>query len=81
MAKACLILLLAFIVVMASARPQRTTYYDDEKLVCTTVYRKSCPEVWEVQGSGVKVWVPDTSRCFNLVSLHIKCGLSGIKHG
>ena len=71
MAKACLILLLAFIFAMASARPQRTTYYDDEKLVCTTVYRKSCPEVWEVQGNGVKVWVPDTSRCFNLVRFYI----------
>ena len=43
----------------------RTVDYTEE--VCNDKYVQSCAEKWEVI-DGAKVWVPDTSRCQNLVS-------------
>ena len=42
----------------------RTVDYTEE--VCNDKYVQSCAEKWEVI-DGAKVWIPDTSRCQNLV--------------
>ena len=47
----------------------KTVDYTEE--VCNDRYVQSCAEKWEVI-NGAKVWVPDTTRCQNLVSLHVQ---------
>ena len=49
-----------------------TVEYVEEE--CSDNYVKACEARWEVVG-GVKVWVPDTSKCQNLVSNQIFLGL------
>ena len=43
----------------------KTVDYTEEE--CNDNYVKQCEEKWEVI-NGAKVWVPDTSKCINLVS-------------
>ena len=45
-----------------------TVEYVEEE--CSDKYVKACEARWEIVG-GVKVWVPDTSKCQNLVSHQI----------
>ena len=40
--------------------------YEDTE--CNDKYVAECPQEWKISGAGVKVWTPDTSKCFNLVS-------------
>ena len=43
----------------------KTVDYTEEE--CNDNYVRECEEKWEVI-NGAKVWVPDTSKCINLVS-------------
>ena len=52
--------------------------YQDEE--CNPEFVKECPKVWEVQ-QGAKVWVPDTTRCVNLVSFKQEIMLLGTANG
>ena len=40
--------------------------YEDTE--CNDKYVTECPQVWQINGAGAKVWTPDTSKCFDLVS-------------
>ena len=40
--------------------------YEDTE--CNDKYVAECPQEWQISGAGVKVWTPDTSKCFDLVS-------------
>ena len=39
----------------------------EEQEVCNDDYVTECPEKWEIQNGGAKVWVPDTDKCVSLV--------------
>ena len=40
--------------------------YEDTE--CNVKYVSECPQEWQISGEGVKVWTPDTSKCFDLVN-------------
>ena len=35
--------------------------------VCNDDFVTECPEIWEIQNGGARVWVPDTDKCVSLV--------------
>ena len=39
-----------------------------EETECNDEYVKECPKKWEKK-DGAKVWIPETNKCVNLVSI------------